>query len=902
MENKKQLILIPPMSEALKKLYEVLTTISEDENVEISIIDDLKELSQFIATTGQCLILASNAKKCANFLQENRFILAKYHCKTILFTPKEIPSKTLVKFTKIGLTESILENSPPKTFLYKIKLQLRSIKTNNAQEDSEKFIKSLENNKMQNSENSDFDLKEKNFTENNIIDDEMNKKNLFQANDQVLDYSDKLKEKIKLEEESIDTNWKTERKKDINIDFTKEKETPVDSAIASIDMYLRGKNKLDSMLEFDEEDLGKSKKFEIVNLDPDPAKKSSYADVIEEGSMKQKRLNHPPLQLEDQEKKAIAEIDLFIESRKNKKSFDEIDSDLDIDLNRRRQQNLEEEAKTKDKMIEDIGGYLKGKLNTDIRSDEEIDNKSRKDYDNSEIHKEANSQDFDLDLLTEDEQASEKNSNDPLLDNVHDGLVDKIDSNMIGDSGTVDKIRTRMNGTSDRSNKPQQDEEDMLTYGRKKENTDIEEEDSKKEKHLSNELEIEDTDSIEKTHDGDDEIEFKDSHEDIELLDDDNDNDNKETDDSANTLKEHDRKKQISLEIQLEKSAAKTTTENEEDSSFDSRDSSSLKQEKNGNKIHDGHVEQIDSFYRGGESKKKDQNWDNLTDKKNTTQSVFSSKKSGMTLMTAEQKEYDETTIDYRKLKEEFDLMYNGDPTINNIDNSYNVNSNLKNNEDGGSFKVLEINPLSLDFSINIINSILNKDIKSKQIFAMLTDELINHYHCFPVFYKYSLSDKKFSEIFNSFLEIHDNRVSSEKKSWWSEFKNDTNLFEHYHKKTMTTWRCPEIVNDGVIWEDVELPSWAQQELTNKHIELIFPYFDGLDRMGLAVAIFPEGINPKAVNGLLTVLEMARTLFLDTIERYKVVQEKEVISTKEETQKKTVLSFFNGLFGKKKAS
>lgn len=176
MENKKQLIIIPPMSEALKKLNEVLEGISVDENVEISIIDDLKELSQFIASTGQCLILASNAKKCATFLQDNKTILLKSHCKTILFTPKEIPAKTLIKFTKIGLTESILESSPPKTFLYKVKLLLRSIKTAKPQEDAEKLVKSLENGKAVTEENNESEAKEKISLEENVIDMDMGKK------------------------------------------------------------------------------------------------------------------------------------------------------------------------------------------------------------------------------------------------------------------------------------------------------------------------------------------------------------------------------------------------------------------------------------------------------------------------------------------------------------------------------------------------------------------------------------------------------------------------------------------------------------------------------------------------------------------------------------------------------
>ena len=118
----------------------------------------------------------------------------------------------------------------------------------------------------------------------------------------------------------------------------------------------------------------------------------------------------------------------------------------------------------------------------------------------------------------------------------------------------------------------------------------------------------------------------------------------------------------------------------------------------------------------------------------------------------------------------------------------------------------------------------------------------------------------------------------------------------------MYTWRCPEIVEKGSIWEDVELPSWAKNELGDKRVELAFPYFDGVDRMGLALVNFHEGIRPEDEHAILTTLEMARHLLLDTIQRQKAPEA--ITSSEEETpieeQPNKVLGFFGGLFGKKK--
>ena len=186
----------------------------------------------------------------------------------------------------------------------------------------------------------------------------------------------------------------------------------------------------------------------------------------------------------------------------------------------------------------------------------------------------------------------------------------------------------------------------------------------------------------------------------------------------------------------------------------------------------------------------------------------------------------------------------------------------------------------------------------------MISLELVKNYQCIPVFYSYKPSDKKFTEVHNAFLETKNEvLVSNDLIEWWLEFKKDTALFDQFQSKSMTTWRCPEVIKEGQPWEDVELPTWADQELKNKNVELVFPYFDGIDRMGMAIVILPEGVDPKMANGLLTMLEMARTLFLDTIQRYQVQSASPLLDEPTEAaqvEKKGVLNFFGGLFGKKK--
>lgn len=906
MENKKQLIIIPPMSEALKKLHEVLEGISGDENMEITLIDDLKELSQFLGTTGQCLILASNAKKCATFLQDNRFILAKHHCKTILFTPKEIPAKTLIKFTKIGLTESILESSPPKTFLYKVKLLLRSIKTAKNQDEGDKLVKSLEGKSIQTTEE-EKEIKEKEAREENVIDMDRPSKKKVESSEDVIDYGNPLKGKIKPQEETIDTHWKSDRKKDESVSLEEDANMTSESEVNSIDMYYRGKRKkAENLLPEEEEKQLKSSPLE-EGTEEEKKKKSNYSDVIDEGSIKQKRLDVREEEETEKERVSLVDLDLVQAEKKKDQRKNNEEEDLDLSGKKKNTPDLpieEKEAKKKEDIKEDLGGYLKGKISRlEEEQSEDFTDKKEVAYDNSETEEKEPS--IELELEAAEEKNRKKDNVEDNEENApHEGEVDQIEGNMIGDAGTVEKIRTRMEGRSEKSKDDRAlDDEELDISGRKKLES---KEEQEKEKNENPKLESS--------------VKEREIKKDLPLAEDENLHEKKSTSlqlenaekerPKLDEAAEKERFAKLSpLEKLAEVRAQRAEREKREEQERERTKNESAKLDLAPGKereVHNGQVDKIDTFYRSGEAKKKEQNWDNLTDKKTELELLpGKAKRSDDKSVAKEAKDLGEITIDYKKLKEEFEMISIGGSVGESGAIRHSGSNALRNDEDDGSFKVVEIDPKSLDFSIAIINSIYSKDIKPKQIFTMLAEELLNTYHCYTVFYSYKLNEKKFSESYNTFLELVGDKVTAEKKEWWMEKKKDSVLFEHFQDKSMTTWRCPEIIQNNEVWEDVELPTWAEQELSTKAVELIFPYFDGVDRMGLAIVFFPEGIKAKEANGILTALEMARTLFLDTIQRYQVQPIREDVQEKVEPpkeEKKNVLSFFGGIFGKKKAS
>ena len=166
--------------------------------------------------------------------------------------------------------------------------------------------------------------------------------------------------------------------------------------------------------------------------------------------------------------------------------------------------------------------------------------------------------------------------------------------------------------------------------------------------------------------------------------------------------------------------------------------------------------------------------------------------------------------------------------------------------------KLIEHKKLEIISGINTLEININQLQLSKGVYLIKLlnsdKEMIKKYQGYPVFYTYKASESKHIETFESFSQSSSPSLTPELTEWWNTHKKDGPLFENYYLKTMTTWLCREIPNkaaNGLHWEDVELPSWAANELSNKKVELVFPYFDGVDRMGFALVLFPNGIDAK---------------------------------------------------------
>jgi hypothetical protein len=333
--------------------------------------------------------------------------------------------------------------------------------------------------------------------------------------------------------------------------------------------------------------------------------------------------------------------------------------------------------------------------------------------------------------------------------------------------------------------------------------------------------------------------------------------------------------------------------------------SSDLDIEPGDKKYHDGKTERINTFYRSGETKDNKQDWNLPKENKNTNIELKHAKQEDINLGQLKNKKFGEETIDYRKLKEEFEQLIKNEKNPNTNNNNTENDPNAVDPDYKDSFKVVEVLPNAFDFSIEIINLIYSPDLKPKEITKTVAEKLIIDEKAYLVTTAYSAKENKYIENFNSYTELR-HLSKDEYISDWEIIKNDPLNIELFKSFSMPTYLCREIKENDSFWKDIELPAWAQQELTNKKVELIYPFFDGVEPIGYAHLLFPEGIKTINDKKIQITIDYLRTVFLEFAPKIS----KNNISTDEnktkeqgpdESNKGKVLNLLSGLFGKKKA-
>ncbi len=122
--NTKPLIFMHPLSDTLKKLME---SFQDQDHIEIFEVDLLKEAIQLFTTMAPAVVISSDPRKVLQFQAVNKRAIAKTSSKNILLTPKKLSMKAERKFDQLGVSDIIMEPIPPKTLFYKINLLMKSL-------------------------------------------------------------------------------------------------------------------------------------------------------------------------------------------------------------------------------------------------------------------------------------------------------------------------------------------------------------------------------------------------------------------------------------------------------------------------------------------------------------------------------------------------------------------------------------------------------------------------------------------------------------------------------------------------------------------------------------------------------------------------------------------------------
>lgn len=929
MEGKKPLIFVYPLSDSLQKLKDIMSETAEENGLEIYEVDAAGEAVQLIPTVGQSLTLFSNPKKCAQILQASKKFMTKMNSKAILLSSKQMPRKTLDKFSKVGLTECIVEPVAPKTLLYKVNFIMRSIVAQSDDEDEEFEVKSLDSGEIEAADDNKQLRLEKGVLEDSIDEDLYDKKK--KKKQQLLleseEEEEEKKKKSNFSEESIETEWKGSVDKgglDLEDDEGEEQTNYEDE---DIETYYKGESKK-AGLDLSEEEEEK-KERPISELEDSAwdnnAEKSRSLELDEEEEEDNKEIRDEidsymrgkvgadatTLSLEEEEESEIErEVeDIENETKKKDKINNELmlDEEDDLESNKREEEEEEEEEeesnKRRNQTLElDEDDDSNDKKKEEYEFEEEEKEKKKKDELELEASEKKKKEEHELEFEDQDETQRDESEE---IENYYKGKISK----------QLDDLDLDSEDENDLKKENELELEAAEDHRKEKKDLDLEEADDDYKKDKKDDIELafdEDMYDREKPEDEEMENYSKKKKNELEFEeDDDNEVDKEDTDEDLSDDDQNNKKESLELDLDNDSDGDEKGINEEDDRGEFGRKKSSkdLDLEDEGFQKKAKMIEKdIGGHYSNKKSvQHEDYDWENLNNRFSQTAEEKEKKKQEENTLTYEGKDdLGEQTIDYSKLWEEF-----GGITIDReatkakitgpkyvagekVDDSktssfYGDDENLESTESNAKQEdaeeedikpIHEPKPNGLDTAVKILNFYQQRDTKSKDVYKYIANIIQEEEGGSTSFLTMNKDKNIYDDAYISQLEIESDLTEVEKNAIWTDQK----------------------VKNQSRWRELSLPTWSDETFQNKELEFFYPYYEGVSDLGLAVIDFKNGITQDKVKKIEIILETARGLFLEEFHDAGSQGEYNAHEVEEKENgffKKTIGKLFGGLFGKK---
>jgi len=920
------LIFLEPISDTFSKLKTVIEATAENDGVEIFELQSVDEISTMLKQIGQSLILVSNPKLCVLLLKSEKKLIKKLGVKIILLSKSAIKHDVIAKLMKAGLTEHIVEPVAPKTLIYKVKLHLRSIVAKKQSKLLE-TKKSTEDFTKTEAKQNEKDGKKKNLTDK--IDGQMRGKiNQGSQEEDKQDLKNKTNTTFK---QSQDSHYKGKLKQKENIDEDDKKNEKSLTDLLEADKET-DTNKEIRQLEEEIKNLNKAKNKSSLDIDLENAKNEINNDDQEDldDLNNLKRLT-AKLDIEDENESKDTEqlLEETIEKLKKKRkqqlpksdnhykgSMSNPEEENDTEKKRKRsidnENNKEGRKSNYNEQIDSDNMMGKSLLEQEIQKAEKTLKKRRLSIEEDQKNKKRAKAREEIDELEKKKKKELKLQDDNL-------------SSVELTAEEIEEVKRKH-----KRKKLNIDDENSLDYNamlevakdkkRKKQNLLSVQEENERERENQESL-----DEILKKHKS--KLNIKEIKENAEKKE-------KQTEDESPYARKKRQNKEEDKE--LRKSNYKEKEENK-------INKSNYKEVSNKNKASkaDAHSEKIQTHYSNKKSiKHGDDDWDEYWKKSQKDEEELSGiyDKS----IFYEKKMLGEQTIDYKKMKDSFDIYSQKKKTKNGSENALSLSESnddnyvetfdfdnvtsiySKKNEDDKNNKNQTVDsetffkPNSFGFNhvINILEFYDNKNVEIKNVASAISKIILNKYNAYVIFYSYNKNIKSYNTEFNSYLEEHSPQILSEPdklklaksdyKAQLKEYKNSIKENKIELEELNDQWQ--EIYGDKeMIWQDYELPYWKDKTFQNKDQEFIYPIKEGLNKIGYISVIFNSKIEKKEINIVEIILESSRGLFLEWAHKELRTQSNynKEHSTNEETKiKRSMKSIFKsiGSFFSKKAA